>query len=285
VIVFAKTDEAHWKLGHQFEHRSVDKRYLAVVHGLVEPDVQVIDLPIGPHPSREKGYREKYVVRHDELGKASVTIVRVRERYVVGRDAGTETRRHEVKTAASSLPSSAGWNLPELPKRVDVAAGGANSNPFEADMGRFSLVELELKSGRTHQIRVHLSHNLWPIVGDDMYGGKVVGEEALGIGLRASGKKKSSASRSAKAASASGEHPSMADAQSPMPLISRQALHATMLGFDHPITRKPLRFVAPVRGDMAALVHSLRAASGGGEVVEAMGATIDVGTIVPAKRK
>lgn len=35
VIVFAKTDEAHWKLGHQFEHRNVDKRYLALAHGLV----------------------------------------------------------------------------------------------------------------------------------------------------------------------------------------------------------------------------------------------------------
>src|SRR5688500_17102387 len=64
VIVFAKTDEAHWKLGHQFEHRRVDKRYLAVVHGRIEPEIDVIDLPLGPHPSREKGYREKYVVRH-----------------------------------------------------------------------------------------------------------------------------------------------------------------------------------------------------------------------------
>ena len=33
-------------------------------------------------------------------------------------------------------------------------------------------MELELKTGRTHQIRVHLSHMGYPIVGDDMYGGK-----------------------------------------------------------------------------------------------------------------
>ena len=92
-IVFAKSDEAHWKLGHQFEHRRVDKRYLAVVHGLVEPDGFVIDLPLGPHPSREKGYREKYVVRHDELGKESVTIVRVRERYVMGSERANERTR------------------------------------------------------------------------------------------------------------------------------------------------------------------------------------------------
>ncbi|MFG0284344.1 MAG: pseudouridine synthase, partial [Phycisphaerales bacterium JB039] len=84
-IAFAKTEEAHWKLAVQFERREVDKRYLAVAHGHVEPDGQVIDLPLGPHPSKEKGYREKRVVRYDDLGKPSVTVCRVRERYSVGR--------------------------------------------------------------------------------------------------------------------------------------------------------------------------------------------------------
>ncbi|HYF14115.1 MAG TPA: RluA family pseudouridine synthase [Phycisphaerales bacterium] len=189
-IVFAKTDEAHWKLGHQFEHRRVDKRYLAVVHGLVEPDVQVIDLPLGPHPSREKGYREKYVVRHDELGKPSVTIPRVRERYRAGK------------------------------------------------RGDFTLVELELKTGRTHQIRVHMSHLGWPIVADDMYGGKPVPRD------------------------------------DGSPIIARQALHAAILGFEHPMTGAPLQFTAPLRGDMAELVRSVRAWSNGGEKVAAPGATV-----------
>ncbi|MCA9288822.1 MAG: RluA family pseudouridine synthase, partial [Phycisphaerales bacterium] len=110
-IVFAKQDEAHWKLGAQFEHRRVEKRYLALVHGPFEPLVDVIDLPIGPHPSREKGYREKHVVRHDEFGKASLTIARVVERY----------RLHDRPVGDQA----------------------------------FSLLELELKTGRTHQIRVH----------------------------------------------------------------------------------------------------------------------------------
>ena len=170
VIVFAKTDEAHWRLGRQFEHRQVDKRYLAVVHGRVEPDADVIDLPLGPHPSREKGYREKYVVRHDEQGKQAVTVVRVRERY--GRD--------------------------------------------------FSLLELDLRTGRTHQIRVHLSHLGWPIVGDDMYGGRAYEEGGRVV-------------------------------------IARQALHAAMLSFTHPILGTRLTFTAPLRGDMAGLVRSLRA--------------------------
>ena len=180
VIVFAKRDEAHWRLGHQFEQRRVEKRYLAVAHGAFEPDADLIDLPIGPHPSREKGYREKYVVRHDERGKPSLTVCRVRERY------GKHAR-----------------------------------DPAD----RFSLVELELRTGRTHQIRVHLSHNGYPLVGDDMYGGKAFAHEGRTV-------------------------------------IGRQALHAALLSFDHPITNQRLTFTAPLRGDMAELVRLFRSRPG-----------------------
>jgi len=177
-IAFAKDDETHWKLGLQFEHRKVDKRYLAVVHGRVEPDGQVIDLPIGPHPSKLKGYREKQVVRHDDLGKPSVTICRVRERY----------RSH------------------------DAAVGDQHA----------TLVELELKTGRTHQIRVHLTHLGYPIVGDDMYAGRpyVTPEGAT--------------------------------------LIDTPALHAALLAFEHPITGEPMVFTAPPRAEMRALIDDLR---------------------------
>ncbi|GJQ30982.1 MAG: pseudouridine synthase [Phycisphaerae bacterium] len=214
-IAFAKTEEAHWKLAGQFERREVDKRYLAVAHGRIEPDVQVIDLPIGSHPSKEKGYREKYVVRHDELGKPAVTIARVRERYAVG-GAGAAARRSAVVPGAPATES-----------------------------GEYTLVELELKTGRTHQIRVHLSYNLWPIVGDDMYGGKPY-EDERGVVV-----------------------------------IARQALHACTLGFRHPITEQPLEFTAPLRGDMAALVRSLRARSTVAAGVDSPGATVDLARAVP----
>ena len=193
-IVFAKQDEAHWKLGHQFEHRRVDKRYIAVVQGRVEPGVQVIELPIGPHPSREKGYREKYVVRHDEQGKNAVTICRVRERY-----------------------------------RDPARTSGARE---------YSLVELELRTGRTHQIRVHLSHLGWPIVGDDMYAGRPFVDEAGAT------------------------------------LIARQALHAAVLGFTHPIEERAMTFTAPVRGDMRELIANLRRFPSV-ERVDPPGATVD----------
>jgi 23S rRNA pseudouridine1911/1915/1917 synthase len=177
-IVSAKNDTAHWRLGKQFEMRRTDKRYLALVHGSPEKDVETIDLPLGKHPS----IKEKYAVRFDETGKPSLTIARVRERY--------------------------------------VAPGGE----------KYALVELELKTGRTHQIRVHLSYLGMPIVGDDMYGGKHTTERMLG-----------------------GEGDAM--------LLARQALHATTLGFRHPMTEKPMSFTAPVAADIARAISLLRRAS------------------------
>jgi 23S rRNA pseudouridine1911/1915/1917 synthase len=184
-IVFAKSEEAHWKIGRQFENRTVDKRYLAVVEGRVEPVFQVIDLPLGPHPSKAKGAREKRVVRHDDLGKPSVTLCRVRERYLT------------------------------------------------PDGRSFTLVELELKTGRTHQIRVHLSYLGHPIVGDDMYGGRPF--ESGGF------------------------------------RIDRQALHAALLAFEHPINGDPVVCVSRPRAEILGLIGSLRGAEGA-ETVHAEGA-------------
>jgi 23S rRNA pseudouridine1911/1915/1917 synthase len=202
-IVAAKNDTAHWRLGKQFEMRRTDKRYLALVHGSPERDVDSIDLPLGKHPT----VKEKYAVRFDESGKASLTIMRVRERY-----------------------------------EVAVPTG----------IVKYALVELELKTGRTHQIRVHLSYLGHPIVGDDMYGGRHVTPRDLG-------------DASAPAASTD------------QPLLARQALHATTLGFRHPMTEQPMRFTAPVAADIARAVAILRAASlarGVSVGVEAPGATI-----------
>jgi 23S rRNA pseudouridine1911/1915/1917 synthase len=194
-IVAAKNDTAHWRLGKQFEHRKTDKRYLAIVHGKVEPDVELVDAPLGKHPT----VREKYAVRFDETGKPSQTIWRVREQY-------------------------------------------------EAPYGPFTLLELELKTGRTHQIRVHCSYRKYPIAGDDMYGGKHLTEKDLG-----------------------GESKEL--------LMTRQALHATTLGIRHPMTEEPMRFVAPLTGDLRRMIELLRRNLV--RRVEPAGATIDLGVVAP----
>lgn len=199
VIMFGKSDVAHWRLAKLFERRQVDKRYLAVVHGRMEPSADVIDMPLGKHPT----VRERYAVRWEDTAKPSVTVYRVRELY-----------------------------------------------------DNYTLVELELKTGRTHQIRVHLSHLGWPIVGDDMYGGKpvTVGDLAGPAGTE--------------------------DLSPREVVIARQALHASLLGFKHPVTEAPLEFQAPVHGDMALLVKLLRKYQNP-RPVNVPGATLDLGRIIP----
>jgi 23S rRNA pseudouridine1911/1915/1917 synthase len=94
----------------------------------------------------------------------------------------------------------------------------------------FSLLELNPKTGRTHQIRVHLSYIKHPIVADDMYGGKLVYPWQL-----------------------ADQEPAVQE-----PVISRVALHAWTLEFTHPTTKKPVKFEAPLPQDMQNLLALLR---------------------------
>jgi 23S rRNA pseudouridine1911/1915/1917 synthase len=94
----------------------------------------------------------------------------------------------------------------------------------------FSLLKMTPKTGRTHQIRVHLLYIKHPIVSDDMYGGKLVYPWQL------------------------------ADAEPAVqePAISRVALHASTLEFKHPTTDEMVRFEAPLPEDMQNLLDMLR---------------------------
>ena len=100
---------------------------------------------------------------------------------------------------------------------------------LEAFQG-YCLVCCTPKTGRTHQIRVHLSHIKHPIVADDMYGGKLVYPWQL-----------------------QDSEPAVQD-----PIIARCALHAWTLAFKHPTTEKMVRFEAPLPDDMQTLLEMLR---------------------------
>lgn len=96
-----------------------------------------------------------------------------------------------------------------------------------------ALIECRLETGRTHQIRVHMSHIGAPVLGDPVYG-RHTGLTALG-----SGEGHAAALAAVKA-------------------MDRQALHAAVLGFIHPVTGKELHFEVPVPDDMAGLISTLR---------------------------
>jgi 23S rRNA pseudouridine1911/1915/1917 synthase len=182
IMIIAKTDEAHWRLALQFEQRTTQKMYLAVVHGNPEFDEDVIDVPIGQHP-----------VVHD--------------RYVATGFAERLGGKFEKKLFKNAVTRY------KVLKRYHG----------------FSLVELHPKTGRTHQLRIHMSHVRHPIAGDPFYGGR---------------------------------HLSLRDVtgqptDSSEPRFTRQMLHAQRLIVQHPILQTPLELIAPIPADMAELIELL----------------------------
>jgi 23S rRNA pseudouridine1911/1915/1917 synthase len=91
-------------------------------------------------------------------------------------------------------------------------------------------VRVQLETGRTHQIRVHLAHAGFPIVGDRVYGGRLALPKGAGEALRQA----------------------LRD-------FPRQALHAARLQFDHPVSGKPVECVSALPADMRELLEALAA--------------------------
>jgi 23S rRNA pseudouridine1911/1915/1917 synthase len=112
VIVVAKNDRALRSLARQFQHRTVKKKYVALVKGQVELDNGIIEAPVARH-----------AVNRQKMGVE----------YVKGKKA--HTAYHVVRRFKN-----------------------------------FTVLELDLKTGRTHQIRVHMKHLGHPILGDRTYG-------------------------------------------------------------------------------------------------------------------
>jgi 23S rRNA pseudouridine1911/1915/1917 synthase len=124
-------------------------------------------------------------------------------------------------------------------KRMAVLRGGGKEARTRyrvletfGDRPLASLIECRLETGRTHQIRVHLTHLGHPLIGDPQYGR-----------ARQAPRPKSEAEETAFTLATR---------------FPRQALHAFVLGFQHPSLHKTLRFTSPWPADFAGLVEALR---------------------------
>jgi 23S rRNA pseudouridine1911/1915/1917 synthase len=123
--------------------------------------------------------------------------------------------------------------------RLDVGKRAVtNVRVSEVFRAAAALVECRLETGRTHQIRVHLAEQAGtPLLGDALYSAAAVARSA------------------APAARAGADRASLAAIAS---ALGRQALHACVLGFEHPVTGEALHFESEPPADFAAALGALR---------------------------
>lgn len=141
----------------------------------------------------------------------------------------------ELESETGKIDLPIGRSPKDRKKMAVVSEGGreAVTTYYVLDtFGPFQYIKLQLGTGRTHQIRVHLSHSGHPILGDSVYGGRKIRRGAL---------IKSDIDLAGKALS----------------LIGRQALHAGELAFSHPLSGEEVRFEAAIPADMRSVLDLL----------------------------
>jgi 23S rRNA pseudouridine1911/1915/1917 synthase len=172
IIVVAKDDSTHRKLGEMFSRRQMTKTYLALVHGNVAKDNTTVNLPV----ARDLIRRTRMTTRRAD-GRSAVSHVKVLER-------------------------------------------------IQSPYGAFTLVEVRIETGRTHQIRVHMQSLGHPVVGDTLYGA-----------------------------------PHVIAGLDPDFNLNRNFLHAAHLAFAHPQTNKAMEIDAPLPDELDTFLSAIRAGS------------------------
>jgi len=176
LLVIAKNNLAHSKLGKQFSNHSIKRKYLCLVWGVIRPLQGRIETLI----SRNKKNRQLMTVS-DFNGKKAIT---------------------NYKTIKV-------FNIKNIPK--------------------ISLIECELETGRTHQIRVHMKYKNASLLGDNQYGKKNIKFKKINE-----------------------------DFFKKLSVLNGQALHAKSLGFIHPSKNKWVSFESELPSDFKQLLHLLK---------------------------
>jgi RluA family pseudouridine synthase len=177
LLLFAKSTDAQRHLSLQFERRTIEKVYLALVEGRpVKPEGQ-IEAAIAVHP----------------------------------------TKAGRMMISTKGKPSISRYRV------IDF-------------FGDYSLLEVDLLTGRTHQIRIHLQHIGHPLLVDPFYGNR---SELLLSKLK-------------------GRKFNLKKGTEERPLLDRVPLHAHRLGFVHPSQEKRLTFTSELPKDIAASINQLK---------------------------
>jgi len=117
-------------------------------------------------------------------------------------------------------------------KRMTVKADGRDAVTHftvREKYRAYCLVDVQLETGRTHQIRVHMAHIRHPLLGDQAYGGRLALPAGISVQL-----------------------------EQVVRHFKRQALHARRLGFVHPVSGEAVSFEADLPADLQALIEALR---------------------------
>jgi 23S rRNA pseudouridine1911/1915/1917 synthase len=175
LLVVAKNNLSHSKLGKQFSDHSIQRKYLALVWGVIRPLSGKIETLI----SRSKKNRQLMTVS-DVNGKKAIT---------------------NYKTLKV-------FSIKDIPK--------------------ISLIECNLETGRTHQIRVHMQYKGASLLGDKQYGKKNIKFKKINR-----------------------------DFENKLSMLNGQALHAMSLGFIHPIKNKFIMFESKLPKDLNKLFDLL----------------------------
>jgi 23S rRNA pseudouridine1911/1915/1917 synthase len=177
LIIVAKNDVAHRKLGQQFSKREIKKRYTALIHGWPAKDRGTVNSPIA---------------------RDAIRRIRMTTKGSGGRSA---LSHYEVRERISSI------------------------------YGKFSLVDVRIETGRTHQIRVHMASIGHPVVGDSLYGAPKE--------LKRANVKAPPGTRAAIT-------------------LDRNFLHAAAVEFTHPRTGEPIALEIPLPEGLTAFLAQLR---------------------------
>ncbi|MCP4979786.1 MAG: 23S rRNA pseudouridine(1911/1915/1917) synthase RluD [Gammaproteobacteria bacterium] len=135
-----------------------------------------------------------------------------------------------VVTAGRSVETKIGRHSQNRKKMSVQAEGKLAITHFQVarKFAHFSLIKLQLETGRTHQIRVHMAHLNYPLLGDPIYGGRVRIPAGVDDALK-----------------------------TVVQDFSRQALHAERLSFEHPTSHEMVCFEASMPGDFKHLLEVL----------------------------